>query len=85
MTTYEARPSITEKASIRNKCINYVYDCNGECNTKVVYDYHAEDRQDKRQELDKCMTHYQENLRSKFSNSSEYKTPLNKEQADGNK
>ena len=79
ITTYEARPSVTEKAAIRGKCINRIYDCKGECTTDTVYEFEragadedGEDRQLKRQELEKCMTHYQENLRSYFSNSEEY-------------
>ena len=76
MTTYEARPSVTEKASIQNKCINYIYDCGEKCTTQTVSNFKSldrEERQLKRIELEKCMTHYQENLRSKFFNSGEYK------------
>ena len=74
MTTYETRPSVTEKATIRMNCISSIYNCEGGCPLQNdVYNSETEaERHIRKEELGKCMTHYQEQLRNWYFNQNEY-------------
>jgi len=75
MTTYETRPDITEKAAIRSKCVNQVlqYRCDNKCPNNTEEKLASPEVSSREQYyIEQCMTHYQQNLRKWFSNSSDY-------------
>jgi|MGYP005650588305 hypothetical protein len=83
ITTQDVRPSVTEKALIRTKCLNYVYGCGvgaegdpNRCTNETVNPKRATvESVRNKSDLEACMTHYHRSLRSRLWNKGDYSSP----------